>query len=163
MSPAAESFRTRRSLPDISIDNPVFAWMLMTALIVFGAIGFRRLGVSQMPDVEFPVVSVQLTWEGAAPEVMETDVVDVVEDVITSIQGVRDISSTTRQGDSTVTLACPWRVEEDMSRMPWTLVMASSTMSTTSDSMTSGAAPSHVKDTDTTGKSTFGNWLTPMR
>ncbi|MBI4343708.1 MAG: efflux RND transporter permease subunit, partial [Candidatus Omnitrophica bacterium] len=104
MIPAAESFRTRRSLPDLSIDNPVFAWMLMAALIVFGTIGFRRMGVSQLPDVEFPVVSVQLTWEGAAPEVMETDVVDVVEDVITSIQGVREISSTSRQGDATVTI-----------------------------------------------------------
>ncbi len=92
------------TLSDFSIKNPVFAWMLMLGLIVFGAIGFQRLGVSQMPDVEFPVISVQLTWEGAAPEVMETDVVDVVEDVLTSIQGVRDLSSTTRQGAATLTI-----------------------------------------------------------
>ena len=104
MIPAEEAFRHRRSLPDVSIDNPVFAWMLMAALVVFGTISFRRMGVSQMPDVEFPVVSVNLTWEGAAPEVMETDVVDIVEDVVTSIQGVRDITSTTRQGDATVTI-----------------------------------------------------------
>ena len=92
------------TLSDISIKNPVFAWMLMAGLIVFGAISFQRLGVSQMPDVEFPVISVSLSWEGAAPEVMETDVVDIVEDALTSIQGVRDISSTTRQGDSTITV-----------------------------------------------------------
>ncbi len=92
------------TLSDISIKNPVFAWMLMLALVVFGWIGFRRMGISQLPDVDFPVVSVQLTWEGAAPEVMESDVVDVVEDAITSIQGVRDISSSTRQGASTITI-----------------------------------------------------------
>ncbi len=92
------------TLSDTSIKNPVFAWMLMAGLIVFGTISFQRMGVSQMPDVDFPVVSVSLAWEGAAPEVMETDVVDVVEDVITSIQGVRDISSTTRQGQATITI-----------------------------------------------------------
>ena len=92
------------TLSDLSIKNPVFAWMLMAALIVFGAISFQRMGVSQMPDVDFPVVSVTLTWEGAAPEVMETDVVDIVEDAITSVQGVRDISSSTRQGQATITI-----------------------------------------------------------
>ena len=92
------------TLSDLSIKNPVFAWMLMAALIVFGAISFQRMGVSQMPDVDFPVITVNLTWEGAAPEVMETDVVDVVEDAVTSIQGVRDIASSTRQGQATVTI-----------------------------------------------------------
>ena len=92
------------TLSDISIKNPVFAWMLMAGLIIFGGISFHRMGVSQMPDVDFPVVTVNLTLEGAAPEVMETDVVDVVEDAVTSIQGVREISSTSRQGQATVTI-----------------------------------------------------------
>ncbi|MBI2496280.1 MAG: efflux RND transporter permease subunit [Candidatus Omnitrophica bacterium] len=92
------------TLSDFSIKKPVFAWMLMAALIVFGTISFRRMGVSQLPQAEFPVVSVDLAWEGAAPEVMETDVVDIVEDAITSIQGIRDISSTSRQGQASVTI-----------------------------------------------------------
>ena len=92
------------TLSDLSIKNPVFAWMLMAALIVFGGISFQRMGVSQMPDVDFPVVSVNLTWEGAAPEVMETDVVDVVEEGVMTVQGIRDISSSTRQGQATVTI-----------------------------------------------------------
>ena len=92
------------NLSDLSIKNPVFAWMLMAGLILFGFIGFKGMGVSQMPDVEFPVVSVQLTWEGAAPEVMESDVVDVAEDALMSIQGIRDISSTSRQGSATLTI-----------------------------------------------------------
>ncbi|OGX39574.1 MAG: hypothetical protein A3C53_05990, partial [Omnitrophica WOR_2 bacterium RIFCSPHIGHO2_02_FULL_68_15] len=92
------------TLSDFSIKNPVFAWMLMAALILFGAISFGQMGVSQMPDVDFPVVSVSLTWEGAAPEVMETDVVDVVEDAMMGLQGIRDLSSATRQGQATVTI-----------------------------------------------------------
>jgi len=56
--------------------------MLMAGLIVFGGISFMRMGVSQLPDVDFPVVSVSVTLEGAAPEVMETDIVDVLEDAI---------------------------------------------------------------------------------
>lgn len=92
------------TLSDISIKNPVFAWMLMAALMIFGFISWGRLGVSQLPDVDFPVVSATLTWEGAAPEVMETDVVDIVEDSLMSIEGVREISSSIRQGIATITI-----------------------------------------------------------
>ncbi len=92
------------TLSDLSIKNPVFAWMLMAGLIVFGGITFKGMGVSQLPDVDFPVVSVNLTWEGAAPEVMETDVVDIVEEAVMTVQGIRDVSSSTRQGQATVSI-----------------------------------------------------------
>ncbi len=91
-------------LSDISIRRPVFAWMLMVGLMVFGFISFQRLGVSRLPDVDYPVVSIRLAWEGAAPEVMESDVVDIVEEAITTVQGLRDISSSIRQGQATVTV-----------------------------------------------------------
>jgi HAE1 family hydrophobic/amphiphilic exporter-1 len=92
------------TLSDISIKNPVFAWMLMAALIVFGIVSYGRLGVGQLPDVDFPVVSVNLTWEGAAPEIMETDVVDIVEDALMGIEGVREVSSSIRQGSASVSI-----------------------------------------------------------
>ncbi len=92
------------NLSEISIKNPVFAWMLMIGLMFFGLISFQGMGVGQMPDVDFPVLTVNVTWEGAAPEVMEADVVDVIEDAVMGIQGLKDISSTTRQGQATVTL-----------------------------------------------------------
>ena len=78
--------------------------MLMSALIIFGIISYGQIGVSQLPDVDFPVISVNITWEGAAPEVMETDVVDIVEDSLMSIEGVREISSSIRQGAAAVTI-----------------------------------------------------------
>jgi len=92
------------SLASFSIKNPVFAWMLMFAFIVFGGIGFSRLGVSQNPDVDFPVVNVQLTMEGAAPEVMELDVVDFIEDSVMAVEGVKEVSSTSRQGEADITI-----------------------------------------------------------
>jgi HAE1 family hydrophobic/amphiphilic exporter-1 len=89
---------------DISIKNPVFAWMLFSAFIVFGFIAFLRMGVSQMPDVDFPVISVTLTLTGAAPEFMETTVVDPVEDALSSVEGVLNITSTSKTGLATVTI-----------------------------------------------------------
>jgi len=91
-------------ISDESIRRPVFAWMLMGALLVFGGIGATRLGVSKMPDVDFPQVTVSLAYEGAAPEVMETDVVEFVEDVCTTVEGVKQITSSSKQGQATVTV-----------------------------------------------------------
>ncbi len=92
------------TLSEISIRRPVFAWMLMFALIVFGGICFMRLGVSQLPDADFPVINVSLVYPGAAPEVMETDVVDIVENAVTTIQGVRQVTSSSRNGSANVTV-----------------------------------------------------------
>src|SRR3954453_170401 len=86
------------TLSDLSIKNPVFAWMMMAGLIVFGAICFTRMGVSQLPDVDFPMLTVTARYPGAAPEVMEADVIDPIEDAVMSIQGVKTVSSTARNG-----------------------------------------------------------------
>jgi len=98
------------SLADISIRRPVFAWMIMAGLIVFGLIAVSRMGISQLPDVDYPVVSIQVNYPGAAPEVVETNVVDVLEDAVMSVEGVRNVTSTTRYATATVS------VEFDLSR-----------------------------------------------
>jgi hydrophobe/amphiphile efflux-1 (HAE1) family protein len=102
---------TGMTLADISIRNHVFAWMLMAALILFGLMCFtgfggvvKGLGISLNPDVDFPIVNVSVTYEGAAPEVMESDVVDYIEDAVTSVEGVKQISSTSRQGQANITV-----------------------------------------------------------
>lgn len=92
------------NLSEVSIKNPVFAWMLMAGLMFFGFLSFWGMGVGQMPDVDFPVLTIDVTWEGAAPEVMETDVVDIIEDVVMGVQGMREVSSSTRQGRAEITL-----------------------------------------------------------
>ena len=112
-----QKIATGMTLADISIRNHVFAWILMIALIGFGTLTFtgfgdvmKGLGISQNPDVDFPVVNVSITYEGASPEIMETDVVDIVEDAVTSAEGVAEVKSTSRQGQANVT------VEFDLSR-----------------------------------------------
>ena len=100
------------SLSEISIRRPVFAWMLMLGLIIFGALSFRLLGVSQMPDVDFPVVSISVSMPGAAPEVMETQVVDVIEDAVMEIQGIRSVNSTSQQ--SSARISVEFEVSQDI-------------------------------------------------
>lgn len=92
------------SLPDISIRKPVFAWMLMAALIIFGFISMKKMGVSQMPDVDFPMVNISIVYEGAAPDVMEMDVIDPVESAVLSVEGVKSISSVARMGSANISV-----------------------------------------------------------
>lgn len=91
------------NLSEISIRNPVFAWMLMIGLIVFGWISFERMGISNMPDVDFPVVNIALQLDNAAPRVMEMDVVDLVEDAVMGIEGLKTVSSSASQGVANIT------------------------------------------------------------
>ncbi len=92
------------TLSDISIRNPVFAWMLMIGLMFFGFICFTRMGLSQMPDVSFPVVNVTITLPNAAPEVVEEEVADVVEQAIMGVEGVQDVETTCTQGQASISV-----------------------------------------------------------
>jgi multidrug efflux pump len=92
------------SLTEACIRKPVFAWMLMAATVVFGLVAVSRIGVSQFPDVDFPTISVSVDWEGAAPAVIENDVVEILEEALTQVEGVRSITSTSRQGAASITV-----------------------------------------------------------
>ncbi len=98
------------NITEVCIRKPVFAWMLMAGTVLFGAVALTRIGISQFPDVDFPTISVSVTWEGAAPEVIEHDVVEIIEEAVTQVEGVKSITSTCRQGNANVTL------ELDLSR-----------------------------------------------
>lgn len=92
------------NISEIAIRRPVTTWMLMMSLILFGWLGFSKMGVSQLPDVDFPVVSISTGLEGAAPEVIESDIVDPIEDAIVSIQGIKSISSSARAGSASISV-----------------------------------------------------------
>jgi hydrophobe/amphiphile efflux-1 (HAE1) family protein len=98
------------NITDVSVNKPVFAWMLMIATVIFGIVAVTRMGISQFPDVDFPTINVSVTWEGAAPEVMENDVVEVLEEALTQVEGVKSITSSSRLGSASIT------VELDLSR-----------------------------------------------
>jgi HAE1 family hydrophobic/amphiphilic exporter-1 len=76
----------------------------MFAMIIFGYLQMRKMGVSQMPDVDFPVVNISLIYEGAAPEVMELDVIDPIESAVLSVEGVKTITSTARLGSANISV-----------------------------------------------------------
>ncbi len=89
---------------DLSIRRPVFAWVVMFSFIVFGAIALNRLGVSQMPDVDFPILSISVNYEGAAPGVVESDILDPMEAKLLAIEGIKEMKSTASQGSGRITL-----------------------------------------------------------
>ncbi len=93
------------TLSDLSIRRPVFAWMLMSALMFFGFISFLHLGVSQLPEATQPVLTISATWTSAAPEVMETQVVNPIEQAVISVQGIQDIESNMREGTANIKLS----------------------------------------------------------
>jgi hydrophobe/amphiphile efflux-1 (HAE1) family protein len=92
------------NLIDLSIRRPVFAWVLMFGLIVFGAISLLKTGVSQMPDVDFPVLNISVTYEGAAPEVVESELIDPIEEKLLLIEGIEEMRASATQGSGRVTL-----------------------------------------------------------
>ena len=91
-------------LSDISIRRPVLAWMIMFGLIIFGTVSLGRLGISYMPDVDFPLLSIRVSWEGVAPEYMETEIVDRVEKEIIAVEGLKEVISSIRQGNANIQL-----------------------------------------------------------
>jgi len=92
------------NLTEVCVRKPVLAWMLMAATVVFGIVAASRIGISQFPDVDFPTISVSVVWEGAAPEVIENDVVDPLEEALVQVEGVRTITSSSRMGSANVTV-----------------------------------------------------------
>ncbi|EKD42104.1 MAG: AcrB/AcrD/AcrF family efflux transporter inner membrane protein, partial [uncultured bacterium] len=92
------------NLTKTSVTNSVFAWMLMASLILFGLLSAQRMGMSEMPDVDFPVVNISITYKGASPEVMETVVVDIIEEAVISVEGVLNVESSSKEAEANVTV-----------------------------------------------------------
>jgi multidrug efflux pump subunit AcrB len=89
-----------RNISAWSIRNPVIPLVLFTALLFAGLLSFARMDVVNNPDIEFPGVSVQISQPGAAPTEIENQITQRVESAIRSLQGVRNISSTASEGNS---------------------------------------------------------------
>ncbi|MBU4002760.1 MAG: efflux RND transporter permease subunit [Proteobacteria bacterium] len=88
------------NLPQLSINRPVTVTMLIGALVVFGLISLSRVGVALNPDVDFPMISVRTLWPGAGPEEVDNEITDALEDAVSSINGIKHISSSSSQNVS---------------------------------------------------------------
>jgi HAE1 family hydrophobic/amphiphilic exporter-1 len=89
-------------LSDVSIKRPVFATMMMVALLVFGLVSYTRLAIDEYPDITYPVISVNTSFPGASPEVMERDISRPIEEALNTVQGIREVTSTSTEGNSSV-------------------------------------------------------------
>src|SRR3954451_11651997 len=86
----------------VSLKNPVFATMVMLALVVLGLFSLQRLQVDQFPNIDFPVVVIQTDYPGASPEVVESEVTKKVEEGVNAIAGINALTSRSYQGTSIV-------------------------------------------------------------
>jgi multidrug efflux pump len=91
-------------LSDLSIRRPVLASMVSLALVLFGAIGYTRLAVREFPDVDPPIVSVSTELPGANPQVVESAVTDILEEELSTVEGLRTLTSSSAEGFSNITL-----------------------------------------------------------
>lgn len=91
-------------LSDLSIKRPVFASVISILLIAFGIISFERLSLREYPDIDPPIVTVEVAYPGAPANIVETRITELIEDRISGIEGIEFVESTSQDGQSTVTI-----------------------------------------------------------
>ncbi len=91
-------------LSDTSVKRPVLATMMSLAIVLFGAIGYTRLSVREYPDIDPPIISVSTFLPGANPRVMESAVTDILEEELSTVEGLRTLTSTSGEQSSSITL-----------------------------------------------------------
>jgi len=100
-------------ISQICIDRPVLASVMSLLIAIFGTLGLTRLQNRELPDIDPPVVSIVTIFPGAAPEVVETSVTDVIEDQVNGIPGVKHVTSESREEVSSITLEFDLDVDLD--------------------------------------------------
>lgn len=101
------------TLSELTLKRPVLAVVLSLTLVVLGVVSLRSIGVREYPAVDPPVVTVTTVYAGAAPEVIDATVTEPLEEAINGVQGIRSIASTSREGQSIITVE--FELETDLS------------------------------------------------
>ncbi|MHC5224759.1 efflux RND transporter permease subunit [Ignatzschineria sp. LJL83] len=91
-------------LSEVSIKRPVFAIVINIVLILLGLIGLDRMTIREYPDIDVPVISIRTNYQGASPEIIETQVTKIIEDAVTSVDGIDFIASDSRRGSSSINI-----------------------------------------------------------
>ncbi len=91
-------------LSEVSIRRPVFATVMSVVIVLFGAISYSRLPVREFPDIDPPIVSIVTFYRGASPSVIETQITDVLEEQLATLEGVKRISSSSQEQGSVITV-----------------------------------------------------------
>ena len=90
------------SLSDLSIKRPIFITCIFLLILGLGYLSLKRLGVDLYPDVNFPIVSVTVTYKGSGPKELETLVAKPIEDQLSTLSGIKNLSSTSEEGVTTI-------------------------------------------------------------
>ena len=91
-------------LSDVSVKRPVFATVINLILIIFGIVAVSMLSLREYPDIDPPIVSVSTTYTGASANIVETRITQLLEDRISGIEGIKNVTSTSRNGRSDITI-----------------------------------------------------------
>src|SRR5512134_3273977 len=91
-------------LSEISIERPVLATVMSLAILLLGLIALGRLPVREYPDIDPPIVSITAFYRGASPSVVETEITDVIEEQLSTLEGVKTITSSSREQGSVITV-----------------------------------------------------------
>jgi multidrug efflux pump len=91
-------------LSEVSIRRPVLATVMSLTIVLFGIISFFRLPVREYPDIDPPIVSITTFYRGASPSVIETEITDVLEEQLTTLEAVKSLTSSSREQGSVITV-----------------------------------------------------------
>src|SRR5262245_30525745 len=91
-------------LSELSIRRPVFATVMSLGIVLFGVIAFLRLPVREYPDVDPPIVSITTFYRGASPSVIETEITDVLEEQLATLEGIKTLTSSSQEQGSVITV-----------------------------------------------------------
>ena len=92
------------SLPEISIRRHVLAWMISGVFVLLGIIGFQKIGIDKFPMVEFPILSITTSLEGANPEIIDSSITNIIENAVNTTPGIESIRSESSPGVSVVSV-----------------------------------------------------------
>ena len=96
-----------------TVDRPVATIMSVLAIVVFGWVSLAQLPVNLMPEINYPTITIRTTYDGAAPEEIEDQITEPIEDLVGTVEGVVEVTSTSRAGSSDVVLRFQWDTELD--------------------------------------------------
>lgn len=105
------------NLPNFSVSRPVTILMLFIGLILIGLISYQNLGLDLLPDLSFPMSAIIVSYSGVAPQEIENMVTIPLEEAVATIQGVKKISSYSREGSSLVLMEFNWGTDMDVSAL----------------------------------------------
>lgn len=101
------------NLPQFSVSRPIFTIMVTLIVIILGAVSLSRLRIDLLPNIELPTISINTEYQGASPEVMERLVTRIIEEIVATVPGVEEMTSTSSEGISRIRVTFSWGTDID--------------------------------------------------